>query len=573
MRKREYKTPINQLFRPATRSTPTQLYNLHQWGNQQPVLPGDSPTPAAATQIPFPKDSPNSNRKPPLVYHPQERLLRASSIPKDYQFQPKQEPEEHSLQEQSAVKKQEEQEHEHEDEQEQEEEQELEHEDEQEHEEDQEQEEEQEHEEVEEPEQPVENPYQSKLYSLKMASSDPFINPTPFYGSVGSDASTFWTYLEDWFSYKGWRNIPAPAVDATDAVVAAHAALQAEGERKMKEFFPLIFRLGAHDWFTTLEDADKATLASMRNCFKERYMPVNNKSQTIADVWNTRQLKNESVDNYYVSLRKLAKLAGVDNEEHLKHALVNGLLPEIKREVILSNPDNILGVLNLARRVEQANLLLRKTEAQMEQATINDVTSTKISGMRNRENNSPSPQRSTQKVHFEDRAHTHESRDQRTRESDNYVSQLDRKHSSPGESYANGRRSSPPTATRSYDRQSNRQQGGNQARSPSNHSQDSRGRSPSYGLQSRSDWNRGTSPAISQPKHNWSQGNTTNYHGRQQQQQQQQQQTSGQRCRNCNRSHARGECPAFGRNCYNCGIRNHFQQACRSRNQRSNQRF
>ena len=76
-------------------------------------------------------------------------------------------------------------------------------------------------------------------------------------------------------------------------------------------------------------------------------------------------------------MRKLAKLAGVDNEEHLKHALVNGLLPEIKREVILSNPDNILGVLNLARRIEQANLLLRKTKAQMEQATIKDVTSTK----------------------------------------------------------------------------------------------------------------------------------------------------------------------------------------------------
>ena len=63
-------------------------------GNQPPVLPGSSPT-SQATQIPFPKGSPHSNRKPALPYQPLERTdrsTRASSIPKDYKFLPKQEP-------------------------------------------------------------------------------------------------------------------------------------------------------------------------------------------------------------------------------------------------------------------------------------------------------------------------------------------------------------------------------------------------------------------------------------------------------------------------------------------------
>ena len=275
-----------------------------------------------------------------------------------------------------------------------------------------------------------------------MTSTENFVNPSAFHGSPLEDPETWWAYLKDWFVFRGWLNIPPPPpppTDATDAALATHTTLQAEGERKMREIFPLIFRESANQWYRTLEETEKASLASMRNCFKERYMRQNDKSQTIADVWNNRQLKNESVDNYYVSLRKLAKIAGVDNEEHLKHALVNGFLPNIKREVILTNPDNILGVLNLARRVEQANLLLRKIEAQLERSTINDVTTNKPV-KRSRRDNSPSPQRGSQKVNFEDRARTHESRDQRNRGSDNYVSEFNRKDSY-SEQYRGGYRS------------------------------------------------------------------------------------------------------------------------------------
>ena len=38
-------------------------------------------------------------------------------------------------------------------------------------------------------------------------------------------------------------------------------------------------------------------------------------------------------------------------------------------------------------------------------------------------------------------------------------------------------------------------------------------------------------------------------------------------CRNCGTSHPPRRCPAFGKNCHNCGIEGHYKALCRSHKQ------
>ena len=41
-------------------------------------------------------------------------------------------------------------------------------------------------------------------------------------------------------------------------------------------------------------------------------------------------------------------------------------------------------------------------------------------------------------------------------------------------------------------------------------------------------------------------------------------------CKYCGRSHNKGECPAFGKTCHNCGCKNHFESKCRNRSRKTN---
>ena len=570
MKRREQK-PLNQLIKPTT-SKPTtrsqsntQLYNLHGWGNLSPTLPQP-----AATQIPFPKGSPHTNRRPSLTFQPPvtgEQTKRSSSVPTDIRIKQdsqlgNEQKELIDIQVQANPEKQEDylnvdlgsdqqitHSEDHADNQ-----QPLDNES------DNQSEVDSNHSESdttcdsseESTEEQVTESNTGELYDT-MSHVENFGTPAPFTGSVTEGAEAWWNHLEDYFIFRGWIGLTAPT--GGNGALAAHTTLVAEGQRKIKSFLPLLLKDLSYAWFKNLSPDQLQDFDSIKQAFKERYIAVPKTQCLLANVWNHRQVPNESVDNYYVSLMNLAKQANMNEETYLKEALVNGLLPQIKREILLNNPGTIQGVVDLARRFEQANLLLKKTETQMSQLSVHEMTPNVVD--KPRRSYSPSPVRNSQRVHFsEGQKHPHEPRDtQRRDDSDNsqFFQRTSSRSTERTDGYGQQRSYTPPQQGRTGFEQRSNSQSRNDGRHPSNSRQPgntwNNNRYPTANQQPRWNQGRGRSPyrttnTAQQPRSRW---------------------TNGQSCNNCGRIHDRGQCPAFNKTCSFCGIRNHFQQVCRKR--------
>ena len=339
------------------------------------------------------------------------------------------------------------------------------------------------------------------------------LNPKPFHGSQLEDSENWWLFLEDWFAFKGWARIPALPTGATAEQTAANNALKAEGERKIKAFFPLIFREGAADWFRTLPEGEKDTLATVKTSFKARYSPDSNKHRSIVDVWRYKQMATQSVDNYFDGMKKLARIAGTSEDANLIHAIINGLRPEIRKEVILQNPADIKGVLTVARRAEQA---MRTTilDEKPGRETLNELAGSEINPLKGEikegafGGRSPSPSRNMQRVHFEEGA----------RPKENVQSKQ------PFESYRPRFSGNQATRLNQY-----------QPRQPYTENQNFSQSQPMFRPQQNQAAGRGQSNS-----------------------------QIAQNCGNCARRHEYGRCPAFGVQCYGCGRLNHFSRTCRA---------
>jgi Retrotransposon gag protein len=177
---------------------------------------------------------------------------------------------------------------------------------------------------------------------------------------------------------------------------------------KQLNLLAVLFQDTAADWFESLADNQKDTIAKLRAAFASRYQtPEALKIKSATEIFTRKQATNESVDDYVLHMQKLGKLIAAD-DNIIRFAIINGFKPYISVQVTQARPTSIDEILNVARIAEltMPRVMAREaTEVSKQLAELtedvrrlttqfNKATTTKI------QSRSSTPERSDRRVHF-----------------------------------------------------------------------------------------------------------------------------------------------------------------------------
>lgn len=328
--------------------------------------------------------------------------------------------------------------------------------------------------------------------------SDTVIGLKKFSGSA-SDRDSVETWLEEFNRYVEFRGLP---------------------NTEKLQLFKILMRDGAADWLSTLAKDKTASWDELIKEFKATYFSSPElKWAKTRDLFHEPMKETERVDDFVIRIRKSAKRLNL-GEEVLHYAILNGLRPAIRNQVLAKGVQSLEETLRIARIAEcsvqtdpvQALLMealkSNKETAQTQSRAIN-VLAEQIQTLLN-----------TSEVCTMGRGNTGEMatsrntlRYPRTNNNNTGPTQPVRVHE---------RRTPRPTPQRvqreNYGRQ--QQQISQRGAVPNRNTNEYRATGPSTAI--------------------------------------------GVACTNCGRSHDRGQCPAYGQTCSFCGRLGHFARWCRS---------
>lgn len=125
----------------------------------------------------------------------------------------------------------------------------------------------------------------------------------------------------------------------------------ADGQKQVN-LLAVLLKESAGDWYESLRDVQKDNIAHLREAFATRYQtPDALKYKSASEIFTRKQTPEESVDDYIMRMRKLAKLIEAD-DNILRYAIINGLLPYISIQVTQAKPTTIDAILDIARLAE-----------------------------------------------------------------------------------------------------------------------------------------------------------------------------------------------------------------------------
>jgi len=157
--------------------------------------------------------------------------------------------------------------------------------------------------------------------------------PEPFSGTPKEDATEFWRRLETYLEYKESDNCAKLRL-ATAMLV-----------------------LTARDWLENLPEQSKDTFAHLKTAFAEKFIqPAILKWQSANDIFTKQQMHSETVDEYATRIKNLGKRVEF-NDSTFMFALLNGLKPAIKGQVLAKNPQSFAEAVDGARLAELSVLV------------------------------------------------------------------------------------------------------------------------------------------------------------------------------------------------------------------------
>jgi len=113
----------------------------------------------------------------------------------------------------------------------------------------------------------------------------------------------------------------------------------------------------ARDWFEGLSEERKDTFAHLKAAFAEKCIqPAILKWQSANDIFTKQQMQSESVDKYANRIKNLGKRIEF-NDSTLMFALLNGLKPAIKGQVLAKNPQSFAEAVDGARLADLSVLV------------------------------------------------------------------------------------------------------------------------------------------------------------------------------------------------------------------------
>jgi len=278
------------------------------------------------------------------------------------------------------------------------------------------------------------------------------------------------------------------------------------GKKAQVELFKLLMRGQARDWLVGLEDTTD-TFDQCQAAFTKRYRGNDIvKFRNARDMYSRRQELNESCDDYVTAMRQMARrISDAPNEEMLRFAILNGLQPNIANFVVAKAPKNIAELLEAGRIAELTTAPENNSGLMLKLSTL-QAEMERIGKRLDRQ--------TTAFIESERRSPV---RDKHVTFSPT---------SSMGATNAN---TSPTAPRRDYDRRPPRQMPQQQRQQPQQR----------FRQQGNSFYNR-NQLAANGPSAN--QGC----------------------CTRCGYSHAGFRCPAEGKTCIRCGLKNHFIKCCRA---------
>ena len=160
--------------------------------------------------------------------------------------------------------------------------------------------------------------------------SETAICPKTFEGVENMEEAEAWiSYLTKYVNFKNFTNVES---------------LQLAG---------LLLQRGASAWFDSLPIEKRQTYVDFVNAFKEAYcLNPNMAWKQLASLFSSPMRNNESVTAFVSRLRKTASQVPDVSESVFLSAVIAGLLPHLRINVLNNGVTNLQEVIDLARRVE-----------------------------------------------------------------------------------------------------------------------------------------------------------------------------------------------------------------------------
>ena len=169
--------------------------------------------------------------------------------------------------------------------------------------------------------------------TLDRDESKTVVQPIKFFGEPGED-------IEKWLK-------------CLDRVAKANNW----SEKRQCDILPAYLRDRAAEYFDELPDRNKTTLANLKEALIEHFMPIEERRFYYADSYTRKQGQYESASDFGRAIQLLVRRAYAEMPlEHqdtlMREHVVNGLRPDLKRIVLISDPKTFNNALNLAKREE-----------------------------------------------------------------------------------------------------------------------------------------------------------------------------------------------------------------------------
>ena len=164
--------------------------------------------------------------------------------------------------------------------------------------------------------------------------SDATLSPRTFAGTADESAADWFTYFNRFASYRKVNDL------------------------SKCEYFAILMRSSAADWFDTLPETTKTTFADLDAAFRHKFCNVDMMRWQNADkLWSRSQRDDETVDQYVTAVTKLAKAVPVNDEALIRYSIIRGLKPNIRLHVTQQEINTTDQLLRAARIAEMAQPL------------------------------------------------------------------------------------------------------------------------------------------------------------------------------------------------------------------------
>lgn len=167
------------------------------------------------------------------------------------------------------------------------------------------------------------------------------VKPTSFYGNLDED-------IDSWL-----KNF-------------ARIAIANEWDYEKKSItLPAFLRDRAAEFYESLDEDTREDFSTLCEALKKRFMPKELQSLYYSNLFQARQQNSQNVEDFASEINKLATRAYSDMKRDQKDVLIKehfiqGLKPDIKRFVMLSNPSTFEEAFRSAKREECNNSLTNK---------------------------------------------------------------------------------------------------------------------------------------------------------------------------------------------------------------------